>query len=63
MVGVVAFVWDDIAILFPRSEPGEHVSYLNAAIRDEMTDEEVERMNSDPKLEGMTELQKLILSH
>ncbi|WP_299733150.1 hypothetical protein [uncultured Tateyamaria sp.] len=63
MAGLIGYVWDDIAILFPRSEDGRQVSYLESALRDTMSEDEIRRMNNDPDLEGMTQMQKMILSH
>ncbi|MFL4471622.1 hypothetical protein ACERZ8_17725 [Tateyamaria armeniaca] len=63
MAGAVGYVWDDIAMLFPKSDNGRQVSFLESALHDTMSEDEIERMNSDPDLEGMTRMQKMILSH
>jgi len=63
MAGLVAYAWNDIAMLFPAQKDGRTVSYLESALSDRMSAADIERMNADPALEGMTEMQKMILSH
>ncbi|MEL6806664.1 MAG: hypothetical protein AAFO97_02700 [Pseudomonadota bacterium] len=63
MAGMLAYVWDDISILFPKPVDGRKVSYLEQSLRDSMTDEEIRKMNEDPRLDGMTQMQKMIMSH
>lgn len=63
MAGVVGYAWDDIAIMFPKPEEGRKVTYLESSLRDSMSAEEIKRMNNNPEFEGMTQMQKMILSH
>ena len=61
--GVLGFVWDDIAILFPAEGEGAQVTMLESAVLDRMSAEEIEQMNADPELKGKSTMQKLLLSH
>lgn len=63
MAGVVGYIWDDMPVLFPESEDGRKASHLEAALRDSMTEEELKEMNEGSRLDGMTQMQKMIMMH
>jgi hypothetical protein len=64
LTGFVAWIWPDIEPMFVAgNDPLRQGSYLERQLLDNMTDEEIHRMNSDPKLSGKSQMERLILSH
>ncbi len=65
MAAVAATAWPDLKQLYvaDAKDPQRQGTYLERSILNNMTDAEIDRMNSDPRLEGKTQMQKLLLSH
>lgn len=68
LVGVaigVAMAWPDLKPMFvaESTDPVRQGSYLERSLLNGMTDEEIERMDNDPDLQGLSRMGKLIMSN
>lgn len=65
VAGLVMWAWPEIEPLFvaKSEDPLRNGTYLERSVLSNMTDEEIRDMNADPDLKGMTQMQKLLMSH
>lgn len=63
LVGVVAVMTDGKFDVAQRENGLWNPSFLQDSVESQMTPEEIERMNSDPRLEGKSRMEKLLLSN